>query len=307
MCKEERKANLFLLGAAKCGSTTLSYYLNQHPDILLAKPKEPLFFEAEYDKGNQFYQEKYFSNYNGETVLVDARHRNLYLPFVAKRIKEYVSPDAKFIVIVREPIARAYSHWWHNYSWGDEKRSFADSINANLKRLRTGPHFWVEQEAGTYRESLNFSTGYSSYVSYIDTGFYAEQIKRYICEFGASRVKVLFLDDLNRSPKETIQNIFSFIGVDYPSSGIDYEVQNKANSIAGKNILRFIKVIPGRKCVPQRVRMFIYKFIRTKFIKRKQSQGVNPQMQALLKEIYEPHIAELESLTGRNLNIWRNG
>lgn len=142
-----KKVNLFVLGAAKCGTTTLHHYLNQHPSILMAHPKEPLFFEAEYECGNDFYHEKYFATWDGQPIQGEARHRNLYLPFVVPRIKAYAPDDAKFLVILRNPVDRAYSHWWHNYSWGDEKKSFEEAIEDNLERLEKGHLFETEQDA----------------------------------------------------------------------------------------------------------------------------------------------------------------
>ena len=93
----------FVLGAAKCGTTSLYYYLNQHPDILMSTPKETLFFEKEYHKGVEYFLNKHFPNYKGEAFLGEGRHRNLYLPYVPERIAASYS-DAKLIVILRKGV-----------------------------------------------------------------------------------------------------------------------------------------------------------------------------------------------------------
>jgi hypothetical protein len=76
-----RIPTFLLLGAAKCGTTSLAYYLSQHPDVCFSDPKEPIFFEAEYEKGLDHYWQKYFQAWSGERAIGEGRPWNLYLPF----------------------------------------------------------------------------------------------------------------------------------------------------------------------------------------------------------------------------------
>jgi hypothetical protein len=89
--------NFFILGAAKCGTSSLRGYLSRHPEVFMSDPKEPFFFEAEYEKGFDFYWRRYFSDWQGEPAIGEARHRNLFLPYVTKRIAASV-PDAKLLM-----------------------------------------------------------------------------------------------------------------------------------------------------------------------------------------------------------------
>lgn len=303
MSDKDTRVSLFVLGAAKCGTTTLHHYLSQHPSILMAHPKEPLFFEAEYEFGNDYYLQKYFSGWAGQPVLGEARHRNLYLPFVVPRIKAYASDDAKFLVILRNPVDRAYSHWWHNYSWGDEKRGFEEAIEVNLRRLESGPFFDSQEESDLYRETLKFRTGFSPYVSYIDSGFYAEQIQRYIDAFGSDRVKIMFLDDLKNDPLSEMKGVFQFLNL--PSNiKLNSSIQNRANSKTGKKILRAIKYIPGRKILPAKLRSYLYQNIRKNFQRKPQTNTYSPELKRELIGLYEPHIRELEIMTMQDLSHW---
>lgn len=301
----ERKVSLFVLGAAKCGTTTLHDHLNQHESIMMAHPKEPLFFEAEYEKGNSYYLEKYFNNDDGTKILGEARHRNLYLPFVVDRIKGYVTDEVKFLVILRNPVDRAYSHWWNNFSWGDEKKSFKDAIMSNIERLKKGPFFNSEEDALIYKNTLNFNTGYSPYLSYVDSGFYAEQIQRYIDIFGRDKIKIMFLEDLKQNPEKEMRSVFEFIGVD-SSAEINYSVKNEANSKLGKNLLKIIKQVPGVKYVPKTMRSSIYNWIRISFKAPNKKEEYLEPMREILLEIYKPHIIQLEKLTHRSLDAWRD-
>ena len=297
------RVNLFVLGAAKCGTTSLHHYLDQHLSIQMAHPKEPLFFEAEFELGYDYYLEKYFSGWTGQSILGEARHRNLYLPFVVPRIKAYASDDAKFLVILRNPVDRAYSHWWHNYSWGDEKRGFEEAVEVNLRRLENGPFFESHEEAVLYRETLNFRTGFSPYASYIDSGFYAEQIQRYIDAFGADRVKIMFLEDLLADPMAEMKKVFHFLGLS-SNNELSFSIQNKANSKTGKKILRIIKNIPGKKILPSKFRSYLYQSIRNNFQRKAQTNTYSPALKRELISLYEPHIRELEILTMHDLSHW---
>ena len=58
--------NFFLIGTAKAGTTSVHYYLSQHPDVLMSDPKEPLFFQIEYERGLDYYLSTYFRNYAGQ-------------------------------------------------------------------------------------------------------------------------------------------------------------------------------------------------------------------------------------------------
>jgi hypothetical protein len=108
MSHSPRRPNFFILGSAKCGSTTLYEHLGQHPDVFFSTPKEPIFFEAEYEKGFDYYWDTYFAAWDGQAAIGEARHRNLFLPYVAPRVHA-ACPDARLIVIVRNPVDRAYS------------------------------------------------------------------------------------------------------------------------------------------------------------------------------------------------------
>ena len=133
-------SNFFILGAGRRGTTSLYQYLSQHPDVLMSTPKEPVFFEAEYENGLAYYRDRYLKGWNGESALGEARPANLLLPYVAPRIRENF-PDAKLVAILRNPVDRAYSHWWVKYCDGIEKRAFVAAVEENLARIASGVRF----------------------------------------------------------------------------------------------------------------------------------------------------------------------
>ncbi len=294
-----KKPNFLILGAAKCGTTSLYYYLSQHPDVYMSDPKEPFFFEAEYDKGMEYYWKKYFSGWHGEKAVGEARHRNLYLPYVAPRIKESI-PDAKLIVVVRNPVDRAYSHWWHWYSRNEEPLSFEDAIYMDLKRIESGITFEGEEGARLWSRNLNPKTGKTKFRTYIDSGYYAQQIKRYLNLFPESHIKVIFLEDLQHNPQFVVSEVWKFIGVDPEYTLKDLMPQNISNTKAieiAKMVARFTKFY---KLVPQKSKRKILMYLSN--IGRRAE--MNKITRLWLIDHYYQHNRELEKLVNRDLSHW---
>ena len=95
--------DFFILGAAKAGTTSLFELLKLHPDVFMSSPKEPFFFEYEYEKGLGFYSRTYFRGWNGQKRIGEARVSHLLLPFVPGRIRAS-RPEARLIAILRDPV-----------------------------------------------------------------------------------------------------------------------------------------------------------------------------------------------------------
>lgn len=135
------KTNLFIAGACKSGTTFLHDYLSSQKDICGSIPKEPYFFELEKKYRNELsYFNSVFKNYSDEKYLLDGRHRTMFFSWIAYDVFIY-NPEAKFIFILRDPIERAYSHWWMWYSRGVLKKSFHKTIINELKLIKEGKSF----------------------------------------------------------------------------------------------------------------------------------------------------------------------
>jgi Sulfotransferase domain len=291
---------VMILGAAKAGTTSLAYYLSQHPDICMSSPKEPFFFEAEYEKGVKFYIENYFSHYKGEVHIGEARHRNLYLGYVPERIKNTLN-DPRFIVICRNPTERAISHYLYNYARKTQKVSFEEEIEVNLKRLEKGPYYLDESEAVLYAEILEADKINGTIdQSYLDSGYYAEQIERYIDLFGKARIKIIFSEDLLHHTQRTVNEIFCFLNIS--EKIIDTAQVNKRVNSLVPAIYRFIGNIPGVKYFPAAWR-YKTKAIIGKNIKMR-SPVISYKTKEYLVEHFKQHNKNLEELTGRDLSHW---
>jgi hypothetical protein len=174
----------------------------------MSTPKEPSFFAAEFRRGIPYYQQRYFRHWKQERFVGEASHRNLYLPYVAERIHQ-VNPAAQLVVMLRNPVERAYSHWWHYYSRGRESLSFADAIRSNARRITAGivPHSESVYVAGRHEDRGGWNRG-----TYLDSGYYFEQLNRYRDLFPGSQLKVILLEDLESHPYSVIRGLHEFLG-----------------------------------------------------------------------------------------------
>ena len=121
--------NLVIIGGMKCGTTSLHYYLSQHPEIYMSRDKELDFFieEKNWHKGIEWYE----SQFNVQAKVIGETSPNYTcrhcFPGVPKRMNELL-PDAKLIYLVRHPIKRIVAHYLHNYSEGLESRDLEETL-----------------------------------------------------------------------------------------------------------------------------------------------------------------------------------
>lgn len=299
MLKKDFDVNLFILGAAKSGTTSLHSILSEHPDIFMSTPKEPLFFEAEYENGLEYYRDKYFSEWKGEPIVGESRHRNLYLPFIPGRILA-TYPKSRFLVILRNPVDRAYSHWWHWYSQGVEKRSFQAAVNENVRLLDEKSKWNEHQYATKYKETLNLHNGHSPYLSYIDSGYYAEQIERYFNIFGKDQVHITIFDDFATNPAVELKKIYEFLNIQCKEY-IEQKPQNVSMGLLGRVMLSTLKLLPFRNYIPQKYRSGILH----KITNYSRVPPIDHHIRKNLLDHFEPHTKALEGLIDRSLPNWR--
>ena len=120
---------------------TLYYYLGKHPDILMSSTKEPAYYTKYYNKGLDFY-ESFFKEYKGENAIGEATVEYMVCPETPERIYKAI-PDIKLIFILRNPIERASSNYWHRIKSGHENRKFYEVIKEgkNEYPIRYGLYF----------------------------------------------------------------------------------------------------------------------------------------------------------------------
>jgi hypothetical protein len=281
-----RWPNLFLVGAAKAGTTSLYRELARHPAIYMSPMKEPHFFsQIEPAPGREAFfphvtdEDEYLALFAGATteeVLGEASTSYLWDRQAAERIKRVV-PEARILIMLRDPVDRAYSQYWNDVREGIERRSFLDAL---VEEQRSGPGGW----------------GVSSL--HIDCGRYADQVERYLEHFGA-RVHVLFFEDFVRHEASTIADVHSFLGVRSPTAGAAPRRMNPASLPRNRLSAALLASGKVRRLVRSTIPRSLRSRLRVGLLKQATPPPMDPAARALLIEIYRPEVARLAELLGR--------
>ena len=284
--------NFFIIGAAKCGTTSLHYYLAQHPEIFLTKVKEPHFFDNdnEYVKGYDYYLDRYYKG--SETYKIRGEATPNYLhqgEKVAGRILQDVGSDLKFVVLLRDPVQRAYSHYQHMVRNGLEQRDFNSALDVDKSRSEIDG--W--------------------YTYYLD-GFYYNQLQSWVETFGRERFLFLLSDELSGSPAASLSQIYDFLGVDRDFQISNLSRKNTQGQSRSKLLMKIlntqnpIKAI-AKAIVPKSRRRNIETFIRKLNTRRIESNDkISADIAATLKQAYRNDILQLEELVSKDLSSWHD-
>jgi Sulfotransferase domain len=218
------KPDFLIVGAQKAGTTVLHQLINQHPQVV-KKRNEVHFFDANFDRGVEWYQNQFKKRPSSSHLIGDKSPYYIFHPFVPERVYS-LYPKVKIIVLLRNPVDRAYSQYWMNIRIGkeDENVSFEEAIAAEPARI-----------AGEYEKLRDPSYTGSAYrrYSYLARGVYVDQIKNWLNYFPKEQMLILSSTDLRNSPKEVLKRCFSFLSLPQhpiilsdPEKHSDYEPMN---------------------------------------------------------------------------------
>ena len=205
--------DFLIIGAARCGTTSLYQYLTEHPSIIPGVGKEIYFFDKKFSKGVNWYRSFFPTKLNMsrtenkqkcKCLTGEATPRYLHYPHAPKRIFELL-PNVKLIVLLRNPVDRAYSHYQMEVSSGNEKLSFEDAVEQEEKRTNEDMKKMEENE-DFY--SVNFYRK-----SYLTRGIYVEQLKRWFEFFPKEKFLILKSEDLYSDPSKIYQQTLDFLGL----------------------------------------------------------------------------------------------
>ena len=294
--------NFLIVGAAKSGTSSLYEYLAQHPDIYLCPVKEPCYFSdgnPSLVRTDQEY-EALFDGRTSEKAVGEASASYLHDPEAPGKIKALLD-GVKIIIILRNPVNRAYSQWGQIfYQLGYEKLSFENALEAEADRI----------SQGKFGETSPF---YYGFYRYFHAGLYHEQVKRYIDTFDRERVQVHIFEEFIKDPIKSCKEIFMFIGVD-PDFRPVTEKHNPAAAFR-VGILHKLLLSPPSflvqfyQALPMRSKLFIYNMARSIFRMNLQEVSRPPMKKHVrdrLMERYRENIEQLENVLGRDLSIWYN-
>ncbi|WP_215843637.1 sulfotransferase [Acidithiobacillus montserratensis] len=284
--------NFYIVGAVKSGTTSLYAYLKQHPQVFLPETKEPHYFTRVKPAPEQDHliqrvssQQAYQHLYRGSekfSCVGDASPSYLWCPEAAERIYQ-VRPDARIIVILRDPVQRAYAQYLMDHSEGVIDLPFLEALKKD----------WTRPAKGWGISQL-----------YLELGQYAGQIARYQQRFGTENVLVCLLEDLHKNPEQTLMVITRFLGIDSQAiHTMDLQSIHNAYRLPRGNWARRLASHPlsrriGEHFFPRRWGDYIWRHY---FLMESPKPPMDPEARQFLQTFYEPEIQQLEQLLGRAL------
>src|SRR5436190_6023827 len=193
-----RLPNFVIIGAPRSGTTSLAHSLSQHPEVFVTmQVKELHFFDtANFNRGLDWYREQFSgADAAGAKAAGEATPTYMYDDTAMKRIAQTV-PDARLVAILRNPVDRAYSHYWMNRSLDREDLLFPVAIEAEAGRLSgTDP-----RAARRY--------------GYVERGRYLPYLKAVTARFSPNQLHIMITEDLDRDPTRQWKALCEFLDVD---------------------------------------------------------------------------------------------
>ena len=291
------KPNLLIVGAAKSGTTSLHNYLNQHNDVFMCNPKEPHFLinneigiqRIPIGISNKIAYEKLLLEgeglkYRGESSVMYLMYPEIVIP----KIKEHLGSEVKIVIMLRNPVERAYSGYQHvkRYNIKEDILEFRDAWDVSEQRYFSNPDM---TPASRYKE----------------LGLYYNQVKSYLENFNTH---IIIYEDYKLDFQNEMNKVFDFLEINrmdinseqqHMVGGWQWQNQKVKSLMTRKNLLKsFLKVIIPSKAMR--------KLIRQK-IQDRNSADVPPisiEDKNMLKDYYKDDVRQLSELLGRDLNYW---
>ena len=189
--------SFLIIGAQRCGTTSLYSYLVNHPNLKGAKRKEIHFFDRHYDKGLHWYLSFFPEKVSNLLITGEATPNYLFWPEIPKRVRS-LFPDIKLIVLLRNPIDRAYSQWKMRNERASLKFSFEEGITSELKSpLRI--------------EGRDKLKGLNREFTFIRRGIYFEQLKNWRKYFTEKQFFIIQSEQMFQDPYRIYQNLLDFL------------------------------------------------------------------------------------------------
>ena len=267
------------IGAEKCGTTSLHYYLSAHPEIGVQRRKETQFFADNWHRGVDWYRRQFPA---GTPVLFESHGGNYSkyprIPGVAERIHALL-PGARLVYLVRDPIERMLSRWVHHYANGDEHASFEEAL-AELDGNR-----------------------------YVVPSLYFFQLERYLRLFPAERIHLLTAEDLLADRRATLGRLFRFLGVDETFESPEFAVLRHRSAVKRRNN-RFGELLQraGGDRIARRLqgrpRHIFIRLAYTAFSRPIRRPVPSPELRRRLRAHFASDVARLEEFAGRRFAGW---
>ena len=279
--------NFFIVGAPRCGTTSLYEYLKKVPSIYMSPEKEPNYFTADnksiigIDCEKTVKYLKLFENIKNKTIVGEATATYLWDTMSSSLIHK-ISPDAKILISLRNPVDRLISHY---------KRILNEIDLDSFHTFIFNPPTKFKERSKTVYEY----------------GFYFEQVRRYLDIFGKNNVKVIIFEEFSGNEESVIKEILKFLNIDANISDIDFRVYNASFTPKGSWVRpimrsRLIKKIASKVFKDQSK----IEDIKDKLLKISKELQVSVVDKKNLTDRYFDDVLKLEKLLGIKLSWFKN-
>jgi len=271
--------SFLIVGAQKCGTTTLFDILNEHPEVNMSKIKEVNFFNSKtkYKKGLEYYSSFFKKPDKIQKITGEATPGYMNSKGVANKIKKDLG-NVKIVMILRDPIKRAYSQYW------DNRRHLKENLSENLIIDR-------------YLDS-NYNQNTRGYFS---RGVYFKYIEEYLRHFNRDDLHIIIFEDLVREPEKELFKLYSFLEINTSKKFLKLSRSSNSSLIWVNGWYNLFFKYPN-------LNIFIPKYLRKFFFfgKKKPFKYPLPSDQELniLQKFYEPWNNKLEMFLGIDLSNW---
>lgn len=303
---DKRFPNLFIVGAAKAGTTSFHYALDQHPEVFMSRKKEPGYFvwpeeELQFiNNGTLITQPRFLVNHlddylklfeEGIDKKIRGESSTTYLFFYEKCIANLrrIHPDpahVNIVITLRNPVDRAFSQYMHKVRDGAESLSFEEALDKEAWRKENNWHFDYQ---------------------YVQRGFYYQQVKAFRDNF--PNTKIFLFEDLRSETEKVFTELQTFLGLEVKELKADDEL-----NVSGKPKVESVNIFLKRK---NPLKSFIGKLL-PKEMRRKarlkvqsavykynlEKEAMDPDTRVRLKKIFSEDILKLQELIGRDLSGW---
>jgi hypothetical protein len=286
----EKWPNFFIVGAPKAGTTSLYNYLKPNQEIYMSPLKEPHYFTPDLaakmrikpirDKNEYLFL---FQGAKNEVAIGEGSTHYLQDPDAPTLIHQVV-PQARIVMILRDPVERAFSDYL--------MYEYRNPSKARFHKIM----------------KMNFDTSHSNIPikGILDAGFYFDQVKRYLDTFGLEQVKILIYEEFIRHTEEKIEEVLKFLGVNQKIHDFKSDIHNSfvaprlpfAYSILNNELINKI----AQRLIPSTCRRYLREEI---LIKKVDKPKMVEEDRIYLQNLYRDDVQKLRNLLGRSLP-WPN-
>jgi hypothetical protein len=285
---EGRLPTFVIVGAAKSGTSSLAAYLAWRRDVFFAPGKEVYFFDENFEQGLDWYR-RHFAEAGDAPAVGEATPGYMADPAAITRMAETI-PEARLIALLRHPVDRAYSHYWHWRERKGERREFEEIARYELANWGSdGSPTWDPQHPENYR--------------YLGMSRYLPQLQRIADAFSRDQLQVVMFDDLSKKPVETFQEVCRHVGID--DQEIPESVGGVFNSFTTNRRARvrnFMQRPKVARVLPGRAEALVLKVVERGDAPA--YPAMDPQLHAELTEAFRADNDALAAWLGQDLSHW---